>query len=136
MDRRAIWFRYVCGGRPIRLPFARALRIPVVTRSTIKLDRHSHHFLPFCRSSLERTLSVTPVLRCLYTCRTLGVTQVVALSVLLLGVERPVHIVTANVIIFSGGRPLISFQKSLTAQRGDRHCLASSSGCLWFSLLP
>jgi hypothetical protein len=24
-----------------------------------KTDRHSHHFLPFCRSSLERTLSIT-----------------------------------------------------------------------------
>ncbi len=41
MDRRASSFRYVRGGRPIRLPFARALRIPALTRSTIKLRSSS-----------------------------------------------------------------------------------------------
>src|SRR5260370_24866251 len=41
MDRRASWFRYVCGGRPIRLPFSRALHIPALTRSTIKLRSNS-----------------------------------------------------------------------------------------------
>jgi len=41
MDRRASWFRYVRGGRPIHLPFARALRIPALTRSTIKLRSSS-----------------------------------------------------------------------------------------------
>ncbi len=41
MDRRASWLRYVRGGRPIRLPFARALRMPALTRSTIRLRSSS-----------------------------------------------------------------------------------------------